>query len=79
MHRGNLVEKGKTSLIYNNPVHPYTQMLLKSIPDIGKRWDKNEKFLPEDINKKIDDFYKKSDIKKGFIEVEDDHKVLFSL
>jgi len=79
MHRGNLVEKGKTSLIYNNPVHPYTQMLLKSIPDIGKRWDKNEKFLPEDINKKIDDFYKNSDIKKGFIEVEDDHKVLFSL
>jgi len=79
MHKGNLVEKGETSLVYNNPIHPYTKMLLKSIPDIGNKWDKNEKFLPEDINKKVEEFYKNSKDKKGFIEVEKNHNVLFSL
>lgn len=79
MHKGNLVEKGETSLVYNNPIHPYTKMLLKSIPDIGNKWDKNEKFLPEDINKKVEEFYKSSKDKKGFIEVEKNHNVLFSL
>ncbi|MDN5341143.1 MULTISPECIES: ABC transporter ATP-binding protein [Oceanotoga] len=79
MHKGNLVEKGETSLVYNNPIHPYTKMLLKSIPDIGNKWNKNEKFLPEDINKKVEEFYKSSKDKKGFIEVEKNHNVLFSL
>ncbi|UYP00873.1 ABC transporter ATP-binding protein [Oceanotoga sp. DSM 15011] len=79
MHKGNLVEKGETSLVYNNPIHPYTKMLLKSIPDIGNKWDKNEKFLPEDINKKVEEFYKSSKDKKGFIEVEKNHNALFSL
>ena len=34
MYRGVLVEIGKTSEIVNNPIHPYTKLLLSAIPSI---------------------------------------------
>lgn len=42
MHRGRLVEQGATHEVYHNPVHPYTRMLFRSVPDIGRRWDPKE-------------------------------------
>ena len=36
MKDGKIVETNTTTAIYNNPQHPYTQTLLKAIPDGGK-------------------------------------------
>lgn len=32
MYRGKIVETGPTSEVFDNPVHPYTQLLLSSVP-----------------------------------------------
>ncbi|MBU4305561.1 MAG: ATP-binding cassette domain-containing protein [Candidatus Omnitrophica bacterium] len=37
MLRGTVVEKGSTGEVYNNPLHPYTQLLLGSMPSLHKR------------------------------------------
>ncbi len=37
MYAGKLVEYGPTDLIFNNPLHPYTQMLIQSLPRVGDR------------------------------------------
>jgi peptide/nickel transport system ATP-binding protein len=38
MYRGCIVEFGKARNILTDPQHPYTQLLLDSIPYIGKKW-----------------------------------------
>ena len=77
MYKGRLVEKGDTKSIYENPVHPYTQMLFESIPEIGNKWDKDVEFLPETVIQDVKAFYQ-SNTGRGFKEVEPDHMVLFS-
>ncbi|MFW5980909.1 MAG: ABC transporter ATP-binding protein [Halanaerobiaceae bacterium] len=77
LHEGRLVERGDTKKIYENPVHPYTQMLFESVPDIKERWDRKEEFLPEKIDQIVKDFYQ-SHQGKGFSEVEKEHHVLYS-
>lgn len=77
MYKGRLVEKGDTKSIYENPVHPYTQMLFESIPEIGNKWDKDIEFLPETVINDVKQFYKTNQ-GEGFKEVEEDHMVLFS-
>ncbi len=37
MYAGQLAEKGSTEVIINNPRHPYTKMLISSLPKIGVR------------------------------------------
>ena len=37
MYMGKAVEQGKVLTIFQNPKHPYTQALLKSIPKLGKK------------------------------------------
>jgi len=37
MYLGNIVERGDVYEIFKNPLHPYTQALLKSIPKLGIR------------------------------------------
>lgn len=41
MYLGSIVEEGSTQEIFNNPKHPYTQMLLDSIPRMEKNSDTN--------------------------------------
>jgi len=36
---------GKTELVFNNPLHPYTRMLLESVPRLDKKWKSFE--IPE--------------------------------
>ena len=36
MYRGRLVEIGTTSEVIDQPAHPYTRMLLQSVPRIGR-------------------------------------------
>ncbi len=39
MYAGRLAEKAGTATIVNSPLHPYTQMLLASLPVVGSRYD----------------------------------------
>lgn len=78
MHKGRLVEKGDTKKVYSNPIHPYTKMLFNSVPDIGHRWDKDEKFVPEMVLDEVEEFYQKHR-GQGFVDVDEEHTVLFSV
>jgi peptide/nickel transport system ATP-binding protein len=46
MYRGNIIEFGNARVILENPMHPYTRLLLDSIPRVGLRWD-DEMVLPD--------------------------------
>jgi oligopeptide/dipeptide ABC transporter ATP-binding protein len=37
MYLGRVVEKAPTRELFHNPLHPYTRLLLKSIPKLGKK------------------------------------------
>ncbi len=39
LYRGNVAEIGLTKEIFNIPLHPYTQMLMASVPRLDKKWD----------------------------------------
>lgn len=39
LYRGCVVEMGQTEKIYDNPVHPYTQMLMASVPRLDRKWE----------------------------------------
>jgi len=47
LYRGCVVEKGPTTKIYNNPLHPYTRMLMASVPRLDMKWKKVEAELKE--------------------------------
>ena len=51
MYRGCIVEFGDARTILDDPQHPYTQLLLASIPEIGRKWDK-ERMAMSDIEAK---------------------------
>jgi peptide/nickel transport system ATP-binding protein len=38
LRRGSVVEMGATDRVYGNPLHPYTQELLASVPQLHRRW-----------------------------------------
>ena len=40
MYRGNVIEFGNARCILENPAHPYTELLLDSIPKVGQKWEK---------------------------------------
>jgi peptide/nickel transport system ATP-binding protein len=39
LYRGAVVEKGQTEKIYDNPLHPYTRMLMESVPRLDRKWE----------------------------------------
>ena len=39
LRRGSIVELGTTERVFGNPFHPYTRMLLASVPQLHRRWD----------------------------------------
>lgn len=45
MYLGNIVEKGTTMAIFNNPQHPYTRALLRSIPSVEGEHGRRENLL----------------------------------
>jgi len=48
MYGGNIVELGDAKSIYENPLHPYTKILLSAIPDINTDdWKKEKQSLSE--------------------------------
>jgi peptide/nickel transport system ATP-binding protein len=47
MYAGKLAEKASTSTIINRPLHPYTRMLISSLPEVGVRYaDKKLSGIP---------------------------------
>jgi peptide/nickel transport system ATP-binding protein len=38
LQRGTIVEMGATEKVYGNPQHPYTRMLIASVPLVHKKW-----------------------------------------
>jgi peptide/nickel transport system ATP-binding protein len=38
MRRGSLVELGPTQRVFGNPLHPYTKLLLASVPQLHTKW-----------------------------------------
>ena len=39
MYAGKLAEKAATPLIVNDPLHPYTRLLLSSLPEVGVKFE----------------------------------------
>jgi peptide/nickel transport system ATP-binding protein len=49
MYRGKIVESGSESALFDNPRHPYTHLLLDSVPIAGKgRTRKNQTTVADD-------------------------------
>ncbi len=42
LYRGCVAEMGVTGKIYDNPLHPYTRMLMASVPRLDKKWEEVE-------------------------------------
>jgi peptide/nickel transport system ATP-binding protein len=42
MYAGKLAEKAPTSMIINSPRHPYTKLLISSLPDIGVKYSQRK-------------------------------------
>ncbi len=39
LQRGCVVEMGASEKVFHNPLHPYTKMLMASVPRLDRRWD----------------------------------------
>lgn len=42
LYRGCVAEMGATEKIYDHPLHPYTKMLMASVPRLDKKWEEVE-------------------------------------
>jgi peptide/nickel transport system ATP-binding protein len=42
LYRGCVVEMGETGKIFDNPLHPYTRMLISSVPSLDRKWQGSE-------------------------------------
>ncbi len=40
LYCGSVVERGATEAIFDRPLHPYTRMLMASIPHLDRKWEK---------------------------------------
>jgi peptide/nickel transport system ATP-binding protein len=43
LYRGCVVEFGRAADVLKQPLHPYTQLLLASVPHVGVKWARREK------------------------------------
>jgi peptide/nickel transport system ATP-binding protein len=42
LYRGCIAEMGATEKIFDNPLHPYTKMLMASVPRLDRKWEEVE-------------------------------------
>lgn len=84
LYQGYVLEKGRTEEIYNNPYHPYTQMLMTSVPRLDQKWEKTEiEFKAEASNHTAGcAYYKRCPLafdkcreRPPLVEIEKDHSV----
>jgi peptide/nickel transport system ATP-binding protein len=53
LYQGYVLEKGITEKIYSNPLHPYTKMLMSSVPRLDKKWENIKAELPSESLKQV--------------------------
>jgi ABC-type oligopeptide transport system ATPase subunit len=68
LRRGEIVEMGATEKVFGNPLHPYTKMLLASVPQLHSRWEADHAH-PAPAQPSI------GDVAPPLVPVEDDHLV----
>jgi ABC-type oligopeptide transport system ATPase subunit len=66
LRRGRVVEMGSTVKVFDNPRHPYTRMLMASVPQLHTKWQDVER--PPDIPET-------AGVDGSLVEVEEDHFV----
>jgi ABC-type oligopeptide transport system ATPase subunit len=67
LRQGRVVERGPTAKVFDNPLHPYTQALLASVPRLDAKWSDETVADVREVG---------SDVGAGpLVEVEDDHFV----
>jgi peptide/nickel transport system ATP-binding protein len=87
LYRGCVVEMGATHKIFQNPLHPYTSMLMTSVPRLDKKWEDVEKATLENKGgtprgcvyyERCPDASRECTQRPKLIEVEPDHFVACS-
>jgi ABC-type oligopeptide transport system ATPase subunit len=73
LRRGSIVEMGATEKVFGNPVHPYTKLLIASVPHLHKKWEQVEQEVGAPDQQAITE----PDDVPLLQEVEDDHLVAF--
>lgn len=53
MYKGSMIEFGEAKDVLGNPGHPYTELLLDSIPKIGAKWSSDDRLHMEDADNKL--------------------------
>lgn len=85
LYRGCVVEMGATDMIFNKPMHPYTKMLMTSVPRLDMKWEE----VSLDLNAKTVkyeggcEYYERCPAAAGscasfippLVEIESDHSV----
>jgi ABC-type oligopeptide transport system ATPase subunit len=72
LRRGAVVEMGSTARVFDNPLHPYTKMLLASVPLLHEKWGDKDAARPA-----VAEPFETDDVGE-LLEVEDDHFVASS-
>jgi ABC-type oligopeptide transport system ATPase subunit len=82
LRRGSIVEMGATEKVFGNPLHPYTKMLIASVPHLHKKWDQVEREVGgpdalEHIEERMDEPAAVDGPAPPLKQVDDDHFVAF--
>jgi peptide/nickel transport system ATP-binding protein len=56
LYRGCVAEMGATEKLFGNPLHPYTKMLLNSVPRLDKKWEAEAVELETEAQAKQSEF-----------------------
>jgi peptide/nickel transport system ATP-binding protein len=84
LYQGSIVECGETKEVFHNPIHPYTKMLLDSVPRLDKKWtsaaSENEDKLPDTVKNRCKYFNRCKErkdecFKPRLISIDPDHSV----
>jgi peptide/nickel transport system ATP-binding protein len=72
LRRGTVVEMGATEKVFSRPAHPYTKMLLSSVPQLHERWDGQRSAADDLVAAQLAQYASPGG---KLVEVEDDHFV----
>jgi ABC-type oligopeptide transport system ATPase subunit len=72
LRRGTVVELGATEKVFDRPAHPYTKMLLASVPQLHERWDGERSAAADLVAAQL---ARDASPAGALVEVEDDHFV----
>lgn len=53
MYKGSMIEFGRAEHVLEQPGHPYTELLLESIPKVGARWTEEDRLDMADAEERV--------------------------